>query len=371
MARRPRPPAEVREKLARIRRLLAAERLDGVLLSTRAAFAWITGGGTNRVAAQRETGAARVLVTRRSAALVSDAIEMPRLVAEEPVGWLRPRVLPWFADERAVRRTLRGQRLASDDGAFGLRRLGPSLAGLQTPLTAPEVARYRGLGRDAARAVEAVAFGLRPGMRERDVAGELARALLVRGAEPHVLLVGSDERLARFRHPIPSEKRIARTVMLVVCAERHGLIANLTRLVHFGRPSRDLLARHAAVVGVEAALWAATRPGVAWAEALRAGIAAYARAGFAGEWRRHHQGGPTGYAARDFLATPREGRRIALGQAVAWNPSIAGTKSEDTVLVTPRGLEVLTEASARWPRLDVAFGRGRTLARPAILVRRD
>ena len=116
---------------------------------------------------------------------------------------------------------------------------------------------------------------------------------------------------------------------------------------------------------------AEVRESVAWAEALRAGIAAYARAGFAGEWRRHHQGGPTGYAARDFLATPRERRRIALGQAVAWNPSIAGTKSEDTVLVTPRGLEVLTEASARWPRLEVPFGRGRTLARPAILVRRD
>jgi hypothetical protein len=56
---------------------------------------------------------------------------------------------------------------------------------------------------------------------------------------------------------------------------------------------------------------------------------------------------------------------------VAWNPSIAGTKSEDTVLVTARGLEVLTEASGRWPRLEVALGRGRSLRRPAILVRRD
>jgi hypothetical protein len=55
-----------------------------------------------------------------------------------------------------------------------------------------------------------------------------------------------------------------------------------------------------------------------------------------------------------------------LGQVYAWNPSIAGTKSEDTILVAPAGNEVLT-AIAGWPEIVVEAG-GERLSRPAILI---
>ncbi|HXT34751.1 MAG TPA: aminopeptidase P family protein, partial [Chloroflexota bacterium] len=54
-----------------------------------------------------------------------------------------------------------------------------------------------------------------------------------------------------------------------------------------------------------------------------------------------------------------------LGQAFAWNPSIAGAKVEDTVLLGERGIEVLT-ATGEWPMVEVEVG-GKRFLRPAIL----
>ncbi len=54
-------------------------------------------------------------------------------------------------------------------------------------------------------------------------------------------------------------------------------------------------------------------------------------------------------------------------QAFAWNPSITGTKSEDTILATPDGPEVIS-GSPDWPLVE-ATAAGRLVARPDILVR--
>jgi hypothetical protein len=56
---------------------------------------------------------------------------------------------------------------------------------------------------------------------------------------------------------------------------------------------------------------------------------------------------------------------VAAGQAFAWNPSIQGTKSEDTILAGETQAEILTE-TAGWPLLPLAVD-GQTIMRPAIL----
>jgi hypothetical protein len=120
-------------------------------------------------------------------------------------------------------------------------------------------------------------------------------------------------------------------------------------------------------VAVDAAFNAATHPGARIGDIFSTGVAAYAAQGFAKEWELHHQGGPTGYAARDYRATGKSDDLVEVNQAFAWNPSIAGTKSEDTIIATPEGPEIIS-ASPSFPMMDVTVG-GVTLSRPDILER--
>jgi hypothetical protein len=97
------------------------------------------------------------------------------------------------------------------------------------------------------------------------------------------------------------------------------------------------------------------------------GIEVYAEHGFPNEWQLHHQGGPCGYEPRDYLGSPTAPGVVLENQAFAWNPSIAGTKSEDTILATTKGPQIVTE-SKDWPMVRVE-GQGETVLRPDILAR--
>jgi Xaa-Pro aminopeptidase len=81
--------------------------------------------------------------------------------------------------------------------------------------------------------------------------------------------------------------------------------------------------------------------------------AAYDRAGWPDEWQHHHQGGAAGYAGREWIATPTADDTVHTPMAYAWNPTVQGAKSEDTVLVTADGFEVLT-ATGDWPSVEVS-----------------
>jgi hypothetical protein len=55
----------------------------------------------------------------------------------------------------------------------------------------------------------------------------------------------------------------------------------------------------------------------------------------------HHQGGLTGYASREVIATPSSREIIQAGHAFAWNPSITGAKAEETFVLLESGAEVV------------------------------
>jgi hypothetical protein len=99
-------------------------------------------------------------------------------------------------------------------------------------------------------------------------------------------------------------------------------------------------------------------------EVFEAGVRAYAANGFEpDEWRRHHQGGPTGYEPRDYLADATSTARVEKDQAFAWNPSVPSLKCEDTIVATD-GAPLILTADPRWPVATVGG-----LARPLVLER--
>jgi Xaa-Pro aminopeptidase len=362
---------ELSEKLDRIRRWLAETGASGVLVAGSGAFAWITCGGDNHVSLGTEDGVASVLISEDRAFVLAANNEMRRIVDEEIAGLeLEPITWPWHRPARA--RTLVDLLVAgsvtSDLGQLGLARADASFAELRYTLLPSEIERYRRLGRDAAEAVEAACEQARPGQRERDVAARIVDECAARGIQPLVVLVAGDERIAHYRHPLPTDHAWQHTLLAALTGRRMGLHASLTRMVSAGPPDAVLGARFAAVQRVDAAMIVASRDGASLGDVLARGQAQYADEGCAAEWELHHQGGLTGYAGRELFAVPGEPHVLTPGRVVAWNPSITSVKSEDTVLVTEQGPVPLT-ATHRWPRELVRVSDG-AIERPALLVSR-
>ncbi len=216
------------------------------------------------------------------------------------------------------------------------------VAPLRYVLDPDAIARYRALGFDVRLALAEALHGFAPGMSEQEAAAQLVAACRRRGIAAPVVIAAADDRITRYRHPIPHNRFVERRLMLVVCGERGGLYANLTRIVDYAEPDAELRHRQEACDTILRRMRAeATQPGRTLADAFADCQRFYAAAGFPDEWTHHHQGGLTGYASREVVATPETRQRIQVGQAFAWNPSIAGAKAEETFILTESGPEVI------------------------------
>ncbi len=358
---------EFDQKQDRIQVMLAERKLDALLLRRVSSFAWATCGAASYVNTATTNGETALLITSSGRHLITNNIEATRLEQEEKLaaqGW-EFRVAPWHEAQDAVAELTQRLRLGADGPYPGATDLSSDLARLRANLTPEEGERFRLLGRLCAEAMGSAVQAVRPGQTEYQVAGLLAREAESRGAQAIVNLIATDERIFAFRHPLPTDKELERYAMLVLCGRRWGLVCSVTRFVHFGRLPDDLRRKAEAVARVDATFIAATRPGRSLGEIFQRATAAYAEVGFPGEWRLHHQGGPAGYEPREYVATPGSTDVVSVGQVYAWNPSITGTKSEDTILVGEAGNEVLT-AIENWPKLLVTVD-GQAFARPAIL----
>ena len=357
-------------KRAKLATLMEQRGLHGVLLTRCANFSWITCGGQAHVGLNSESAVASVLCTPQGDYLLASHIEMPRMLAEEvPTLPLTPHVFDWFtpaARDAFVDQVCGAGRWASDV-AGAAQSVAGELTALRVALTAAEQERLASHAQATGRALEATARAVQPGMSELEIAGMLSAHIYTAGATPVVALIAADERIAQYRHPAPTATRVAQMVMLVVCARRYGLIVSATRLVAFGALDATIARRAEACAAVDAAAWHASQPGRRLGDAFGDIVAAYAAHGYVNEWHKHHQGGVTAYENREIQARPDSTHIIDVGQAFAWNPSITGTKSEDTMLITATGAQALSH-TGDWPTIQIEIA-GKSYLRPAILQR--
>ena len=364
---------EIDEKVDRLARLATGRALGGILLNTQPNFAWLTGGRSNQVDGSRENGSGSLLISGRGERfVVANNIEMPRLQEEALAGLgFTPREYLWTEEQADPRMAIATAahavcgEIGCDNPLLGGMPIEPEIAAARALLTPAELDRYRSLGRDLGCMVGEVCRSIIPGLTEIEIAQRVGAAVACLGARAIVTLVAADHRIGRFRHPVPTFTPWRRQVMIVVCAQRQGLVAALSRIVVAGAVPELLDQRTAATARVFASLVEATEAGATGADLFHVAARAYAEAGFPSEELRHHQGGATGYRSREWIAHPASRDTVQARQAFAWNPSITGTKVEETTLVHEHGFEVVT-ASPDWPSIPVAV-RGQTLSAPGIL----
>ena len=361
--------AELDGKHERLTEWLKSQGLAGVLIRRNENVAWITGGAVElRVLTPGETGVASLLVTAAGKRYYfTTENEAPRLHDEE-FGALdfEPVLFPWWADDTAAAAAkLAGGTLGSDTPGVGTL---VNLAFLRAALSESEITRYRWLGAETSASTVEALREVEPGMSEYDMEAITEEGLLRRGILPSVALYAVDERIFKYKHAVPRGRRLKQYGMLNLCSRKWGLAISITRFIYFGALPEELAARFNSAARVNAALLNATRVGATSAQLFKVAAAAYATEGYPGEERFHHQGGPTGYGEREWVATPQGTEVVVDRQAFAWNPSIRGGKVEDTVILRDGSIENLT-ATPELPVLSEAIVEGSTYAAAGVLVK--
>ena len=330
--------------------------LEAVWFARPNGFAWLT-GGDNVVDADAPTGVAAAGYDGELR-VITDDIEAERLADEELPNAFAVESFPWYADSLAAAVAERSPAAAAADfDVPGFETVDGSR--LRQPLTDDDVERYRELGREVAAAVETVCRNLEPDDPEYEVAAGIDISLASRDVDTPVVLVGGAERAQAYRHYTPTDAALGDYALVSVTAERAGLYASMTRTVAFDAPDW-FEERHQAAARVEATALRATEAAAAGSlcesgddpdtagDVFEAVQAAYDAVGFPGEWENHHQGGAAGFAGREWIATPESDEPVQWPMGYAWNPTVQGTKSEDTHLIAPDFTERLTK-TGRWP----------------------
>lgn len=351
-----------RRRVANARGRLAdvAERFSGrpLVLSSTAAVAWATGAISTPI--DRVTAIDPVWVVYREGemTLVASSVEFERLGADFDLDDLGLSMVgaSWYESQAHRRRVeeLVGSDYASDVEGLGL-DASFELTRARLGLCAAEFDVLSGLARVATDAVEGAINRWRPGESiDHEIGADVARHLEVNGADAVCLIVGADQRLRRFRHPVARGDVARRSVMVVVVARALGLHVALTRLASVDDEIDATQIERCEVVSER--VRDATKVGATWGDVYMALARGYREVGQPDAWREHFQGGPIGYAQREFELCPESRQSpwwhepIGVGSATAFNPSLAGgAKIEDTYVVGGDALTCLT-STPRWPR---------------------
>lgn len=355
----------IAESLDRVRRYLRRSDLAGLVLARTSNVAWASAGINPVIDRTCDLDSLWLVVTPDEQHLVTNVVEGPRLLAEHPaelevfnlhtVAWS-----PQSAFTSLAQRLIQAD--ASRIGADVSLGFGADCAEAMTMLrmTHGPLARARlvALGEETAEALESALMAAEIGQTDLEVQARIAFEFEGRGITPIVLLVGGDDRVRRFRHPVAIGLPVRHLLMAVAVVRRHGLHVAVTRTMVFDSLSPAGKSRYSALATVQGEVLSAWRPNELYGDVYRALAHAYARVGDAKAWREHFQGGPIGYEQREFELYPGEpespwaGVQVEVGQAVAFNPSFAGGyKVEDTFLLEPTGPVNITPA-LNWPTIE-------------------
>jgi antitoxin VapB len=329
--------------------------LDAFVLRRNPNLAWAIAGRAH-VPTTIDMACFDLIITHDSATAITNVVEAPRLIAEELPSEVSVKTIQWSEGRDPLLPT--GSKVGSDQPGADRIDLGIEVEMMRASLIESDLARFQNICIDTAVALGNAMKQAESTDREIDVAGLITHSLWQADLEIAFLGVAGQERVHRFRHPLPTDSVVGNRVSASICAKRKGLIASVTRIVTFGEVTDQMITDYTSIFKVEAALLDATIVGNSFSDPINAAIAAYPANGFdADEWTKHHQGGPTGFLPRDWPANKGSTRLIQSNQPIAWNPTGKGWKAEDTIIATNSGVKLLS-VDPEWPSFEVK-GRSR------------
>ena len=379
-------PVSDESPLSRARTLVTAHRgadgdsnralVAGIVLTRPGPVSWVIPGINPPIDRTAAIDTVWVVIGPDSCTVITTEVEQRRVSEELLPAGVELVAVPWWDGQAMVSAAQQAlgvslEHIGSDGHpAFG-HDLDHELTVTRLALNSDERVRLCTLGRLATLAVEDALRSWQPGEADTEIAARIAQGVERFGGDAPVLLVGADDRLRRYRHPVAVGAPARECVMAVLVARSRGLHVALTRYTACG-DTAELEAGLDVTRSIHRDVLNAGRPDVTYGSVLETLANSYAAHGHAGAWSEHYQGGPIGYAQREFEISPAQqtspwwDQLVHENTAVAWNPSVAGgLKDEDTYLISADGVHLVTD-SAQWP-----MDSDPLLPRPLVLRRDD
>jgi Xaa-Pro aminopeptidase len=341
--------ADVDTKQKLIADLLAAAKLEAVVLLMPAHVAWFTAGLCARglVADSERPG---VYCNGRQRWLLCSNVDTQRLFDEE-IDQLGFQLKEWqWPGGRSdlLYNVTTGRTVAADRPFPNIPMVNEHLRPWLRALSAYERDRYRALGAEVAKAVEATGRTIRAGDSEEEIAGQLGHRLLHRGIEPAALTVTADARGEKYRRAGFTPAPVSRACVLQATGHREGLYATASRCVSFGPPPEAFRLAHVLSAKLLAIYRSYTQPGAGVSALAEAMGVLLANTPFEFDARLAQPGYGAGRFAAEELRKGGQDEPLADGQAVVWQPRVGPAACADTFLVTATGCEPITPPT-NWP----------------------
>lgn len=325
-------------RVKKIRDIYQKNGAKGMLLSMSHNTSWLLGCRTH-VGLAGSTGICEVLVCESGVYLIANNIESERLMSEE------------VCSDEVIAKTYRWDRPEERDKI--LKELCPcgilyekdyetELLKARTVLLPDQIEEMKSNCALAGQIMEYLCLSVKQGMTERQIVGSMASNVYEAGMEPIVLLAASDQRLMKYRHPICSDQKVGKYLMLSMGCRKDGMYVSITRTISFGCVEEKMRRAQEAVNLIAATLYEKTRPGRYCKDLYKEIDEMYKETGYGEQIGLHHQGGLGGFQAREDKVTPNSNIYVQAGQAFAWNPSVIGYKNEDMLLIGEERNEIMT-----------------------------
>jgi antitoxin VapB len=343
---------EFQTKIERIYHLMDQKGYDAVVIGTQTNFSWLSCGGTSKVLLTSDIAVAYCVITKTDRFLVAYTMDGPRNIEEELEGMgFEPVFIRWYENslEGKVLELVGGKKILSDIPLEGANVSMKEFYALHYPLLSDEIVRFKKIDQDAERLLRLVVDQTNPGMKETEVEAMIISEFVKAEYFPIVLLLGSDERILKYRHLIAKDKKIDKYLLLILAMRKFGLNAVLTRSVYFGDKLPDEIYRKfTAASTIAANCIASTTPGTKFSSIFDMQKKLYSELGYAQEWKNHFQGGITGYVCNDSSLALDTESEIVANQTCNWFITITGVNTEDTCISGKDRGEVLTHTGS-WP----------------------
>jgi Xaa-Pro aminopeptidase len=238
-------------------------------------------------------------------------------------------------------------------GAFALKALREVVEPLREFKDEEEIERIRQAQQITDETFVHLQGWLRPGLTEQEVAAEILRFMLARGAEalafPSIVASGPN---AALPHAIPTGRKLeeGEPITIDMGARYQGYCSDMTRTICLGEPDAKLREMYEVVLRAQLACEEGLRAGITGQDADALARTAIEQAGY-GEYYVHGTGHGVGLEIHE---NPRMGRLrseapLGAGAVVTIEPGIyipgwGGVRIEDMGVITPTGLKILTQS---------------------------